>query len=185
MVAQRNMAKTSSKPESFGKQLLLELANLHDAGADWFWKRWPFMKESPSTLYSLRNELRRIWKNETSMAERSEILNLWANYQHRGLLNLGYRQWNVSLRPPAILPDSSNLRGFLAFAVLIYLPLLAVCGNPDCPVRYFVARRRDQRYCGGECTEYAQRQYALKYWNEEGKHRRTEKSQREKKAKGK
>jgi hypothetical protein len=180
MVAQRNRVKTSSKPESFGKELLLEVANLHDSGADRFWKNWPFRKEPSATLYELRNELRRIWANETSIAERNEILNLWANYQHRGLRGIGYRQWEVSLKPPAIFPHATNLRGYLAFAVLIHLPVLSVCGNPDCPARYFVGRRHDQKFCGGDCSVYAQRGYALDYWKRKGKRRRAEKKQNRK-----
>jgi hypothetical protein len=180
------MTKTSSKSaESFGKDLLIELANLHDAGANRFWRNWPFIKEPSSTLYKLRDELRHLWANNVREADRTKILGDWANYQHRGFVGIGYRQWRVSLRPPMILPEDRNLRGFLAFTVLIHFHLLAVCRNPDCPTKYFVARRSDQKYCGGECTVFAQRQYSLKYWNEEGKHRRAEKSQREKKAKGK
>jgi hypothetical protein len=180
------MAKTSSTIESFGKELLVELANLHDDGANRFWRKWPFKKESAPTLHKLRQELRHLWADSISDAERTKILEHWANYQHPGLEGIGYRQWRVSLEPPRILPHDRNLRGFLAFAVLIYLPLLAVCGNPGCPVRYFVGRRRDQKYCeSGDCTAYAQRQYALKYWNRKGKHRRAEKSKQEKKTKGK
>jgi hypothetical protein len=50
---------------------------------------------------------------------------------------------------------------------------IVVCGNPDCPAPYFVAKRRTQKFCeSGACTDYAHRQYALKWWNAEGKARR-------------
>jgi hypothetical protein len=187
MVTQKNTMKNSSKPESFSKKLLLEVANLNDGGADRFWKMWPFKRESSSTLYRLGEQLRHVWEDRLSggSGELSYILDHWVNYQDADLEGIGYKSWRVSLTPPSILPTDKNLRGSLAFAVLAHFSLLAVCGNPDCPARYFIGRRSDQKYCGGDCTEYAQRQYALKYWNEEGKHRRAEKSQREKKAKGK
>lgn len=176
MVAQRNMRKPSSKPESFGKELLTELANLHDAGADRFWRKWPFNKESSSTLYRLREQLRSIWEDRLSGgAELSYVLDHWVNYQHPGLESVGYKSWRVSLKQERILPTDKNLRGFLAFAVLIHFPLLAVCGNPECPVKYFVGRRHDQKYCErGDCTAYAQRQYALKHWREKGHLLRTQ-----------
>lgn len=177
MVTQRKMPKTSSKPaESFGEDLLVEVANLHDRGAERFWANWPFRKESSESLYEMRDELRQLWDPGMSDEDRSSILDQWVNYRHPGLRGIGYRHWRVSLQPPRILPDLKNLRGVLAFAVLLYLSQLAVCGNPGCPVKYFLGRRRDQKYCGGDCTNYAQRQYALKYWNREGKRRRAEKS---------
>ncbi|MGB2676915.1 MAG: hypothetical protein WAN12_07530 [Candidatus Acidiferrum sp.] len=54
------------------------------------------------------------------------------------------------------------LRDFLAGKI-------GVCGNPDCPAPYYLKSRSDQKFCQsgkGECTAYAQRQYALKWWHE-------------------
>jgi hypothetical protein len=54
------------------------------------------------------------------------------------------------------------LRDFLAGKI-------GICGNPDCLTRYYLKSRSDQKFCQsgkGECTAYAQRQYALKWWHE-------------------
>lgn len=148
----------------------MEVANLRDEGGiERFWKKgWAFSHEAPKTVYSLRNELRHIWQGDRSESELIETLNKWANYSHPGLQGIAYRQWTVSLSPPRIIPQYANLRGYLVFAVLIYLPFLAVCENPGCPATYFVGDRRTQKYCGGECKKYAQRQYSLKNWREKG-----------------
>ena len=46
----------------------------------------------------------------------------------------------------------------------------AICANPDCKSPYFIRKRKTQKYCeSGPCTEYAQRRYALKWWNRTGK----------------
>ena len=56
---------------------------------------------------------------------------------------------------------------------------LGICENPACPAPYFKKRRSTQKYCeAGPCVEYAQRQYALKWWNAEGKKRREEEQSR-------
>lgn len=50
---------------------------------------------------------------------------------------------------------------------------IGLCENPECPAPYFVKRRRTQKFCeAGACTDYAHRQYALKWWNTDGKSRR-------------
>jgi hypothetical protein len=55
---------------------------------------------------------------------------------------------------------------------------LGVCGNPDCPARYFVKKRRTQMYCQqGPCVQYAQRRYSLDHWNRKGKKEREKKFQ--------
>jgi len=54
---------------------------------------------------------------------------------------------------------------------------LAVCENPDCPARYFVKKRKTQKFCEqGPCSAYAQRQYSLDWWNRVGKKRRDSKT---------
>jgi hypothetical protein len=44
-----------------------------------------------------------------------------------------------------------------------------VCSNPDCPARYFLRRRKTQKFCeSGPCVTYARRRYALKWWRDKG-----------------
>jgi hypothetical protein len=50
----------------------------------------------------------------------------------------------------------------------------SVCRNPECPAPYFLKRRSTQKFCDSQtCTAYAQRQYALRWWREEGSARRS------------
>jgi hypothetical protein len=55
----------------------------------------------------------------------------------------------------------------------------AICANPDCQSPYFIKKRTTQKFCeSGPCTEYAQRQYALKWWNRTGKQMRSKQARR-------
>lgn len=59
---------------------------------------------------------------------------------------------------------------------------LGICENPDCPARYFVKKRRTQRFCEqGPCVQYAQRKYSLDWWKREGKKRREERQRQRRK----
>jgi hypothetical protein len=59
-----------------------------------------------------------------------------------------------------------------------------VCANPDCPAPYFLAKRKTQKYCErGDCTAYAQRQYALGWWKRDGKQRRAKLQRKKRRAK--
>ncbi len=71
-----------------------------------------------------------------------------------------------------------------------YAGKIGVCENPNCPARYYLKKRKDQKYCTGaarvergsepsaddgpdfgSCATYAQRKYARKWWhgNRQGK----------------
>lgn len=51
-----------------------------------------------------------------------------------------------------------------------------VCANPECPARYFLRKRKDQKFCErGQCTVYAQRRYALGWWERKGYELRAQK----------
>jgi hypothetical protein len=59
----------------------------------------------------------------------------------------------------------------------------AVCENENCEgQRFFIKAKATQKFCGHpKCTAFAQKQYALKWWNEEGKQlreKRRKKAQR-------
>ena len=63
--------------------------------------------------------------------------------------------------------SEKNFLGQLVIAILENWWRMAKCGNPDCPAPYFLAKRSTQRYCErGDCTQYAVRQKALKWWTE-------------------
>ncbi len=61
---------------------------------------------------------------------------------------------------------ADNFPGQIVLAILENWTDMAVCVNPDCPERYFLAKRSTQRYCErGECTKYGLRKKAKKWWS--------------------
>jgi|SRR5215469_8981493 len=78
---------------------------------------------------------------------------------------------------------AKDLWSFIRIAFLLDYGrgITKVCGNPDCPVPYFLAKRKDQKFCErGGCTAYAQRKYALGWWKRKGYRLRAKKSKRSK-----
>lgn len=176
------------------KELLFDLANMHDSGFARFSRRWGkrFRRNqtvlSESDVLRLRDELRQIWRPEAT-AEKQRILEGWQAVPHPiptrprtpfayiGARPLWIDIWKPVLHTGRIEPAFHSIRAQLTQGVLEQHERLAACQNPDCPARYFLAKRNDQKYCGGECTAYAQRQYASGWWNREGKEWRARKRQ--------
>lgn len=49
------------------------------------------------------------------------------------------------------------------------------CANPECANRYFIKRRVTQKFCeSGPCVVYAQRKYAMQWWDKHGEQQRQE-----------
>ncbi len=181
MLTQHTVPKGSSPlrfPDAAkARKLLLDLANLRDDGFDWFRQQWAaFFRPTPDTeLRGLRHQLRTtIWSPDVSDSEKKALLERWLTASRGGgLSGIIQRQWSVNLRLRRILPQSGNLRAILVLAILDNFPRLGVCHNPECLYPYFFKRRCDQKFCErGDCTRYAQRQYALKSWHEKGAERR-------------
>ena len=63
----------------------------------------------------------------------------------------------------------------------------AVCENKDCEgQRFFVKAKASQKFCGHpKCTAFAQKQYALDWWNREGKQLREQRRKKAQKKAGK
>jgi hypothetical protein len=127
----------------------------------------------------LQNALRRAWlfppelgTGEPMMGVQEEIG--WDLVdEHSFALSIfpGYRYDEVSL-------TTEDLWKYISYSFLRHFSArkIGVCENPDCPALYFLKGRRDQKYCElGPCTEYAHRQYALKWWREKGERRRAKK----------
>lgn len=47
--------------------------------------------------------------------------------------------------------------------------LAKVCANPDCPAKYFIARRASQDYCSDGCAKVFQSKWKRQWWAENGK----------------
>jgi hypothetical protein len=166
--------------------LLLELANLHDAGVERFLQgpfsqRAPiqgwgalFSEETVRSILEARNELRELWDASAAVTRKEEILTGWLR---RGPADFLLPRWKG--RTLSLFPNYVNLRALLFMGIMHRSARFARCHNPDCPTPYFLARRKSQKFCErGACTAYAQRQYALKWWNAEGKKRRAKELRR-------
>ena len=171
------------RPQNY-RDILIEVANLHDEGCERFrhrgWFSVLYRRVPDSELLRLRDELRRVWHPETPQEDKQRILNEWMMkppgwYQ----TSRGYSPILVSWHRQRVFPDPLNPRAAIALALLEHASHLAHCRNPECVAPYFLARRKNQKYCElGACTEYAQRQYALTWWNKKGKKRRAAKKQK-------
>jgi hypothetical protein len=175
------------------RELLIDLANLHDEGYDWFRRKWARHQNIPTKadVIKLRNELREVWQFSLESNLHQRIVASWFYWRPSssvaGPANAssiaGMPMWIPVLATGTIVPVFDSLPAQLVQGVLEHYGRFGTCENPNCPARFVLVKRFDQKYCErGECTVYAQRQYALKWWNREGKTLREQKSR---KAKGK
>jgi hypothetical protein len=181
--AQRNGAKESSRVASrfFWRiaegagDFLREMANLRDDGIVRFQQRYDpyFNRYEKSELLQLRDELRALWTGgkqmpETIAADWDEdlaaasgtlleewICNRWLRRNRGGLVIL----FGDIQADPYVLP------ALLAYSAHLCRKRMQVCLNGDCPAPYFVASRRDQRYCSHECAAPAMRAAKRRSWH--------------------
>jgi hypothetical protein len=168
------------------RDLLRDLANLHDAGFGWLNRKWGktlFQDQGQSQpseieVLRLRDDLRQVWNPSVVDKQKHDIVRGWFHWKPspppakfgRVGFDLKLTMWEPVLYSGKILPAGSSLHAQLVQGVLEQFHRFAICQNPDCPTRYFLAKRSDQKYCErGECTAYAQRIYALGWWNRGGK----------------
>lgn len=153
---------------------LREMANLREDGIARFRRKYgPVLDRSEKPgLFQLRDELRALWTSGKQMPEsiasvwdeeRADatgtlledfICNRWLRFAEQGLL----------VRWGEILP-SDELPALLAFASVFWHSHMRVCRNPDCPAPYFIAGRRDQKYCSDGCAAPAKRAAKLLSWH--------------------
>jgi len=80
---------------------------------------------------------------------------------------------------------TSDLWTYIRLAFLADQARTRVCANPGCSAPYFLAQRKDQRVCGRkECTQWAQQQWSLDWWNARGSDLRRAKSKLRKRTGG-
>jgi hypothetical protein len=82
---------------------------------------------------------------------------------------------------------SNDLWTYICFLVVLDYAKgrTGYCENPECLAPYYLKKRRTQKICeSGPCTAWAQRQYALNWWNKEGKKRRAKAQATRRKKKG-
>lgn len=124
-----------------------------------------FEPEPPDFLGTAKQDLQRIWPRDVPVALKQPTVDIFLHLATKTAARAGVY---------APLPfgrldfGARNFPGQLVLAILENWPHMAVCGNPECPAPYFFAKRSTQRYCErGECTRYAVRKKALKWWKKE------------------
>src|SRR6266566_8944968 len=140
------------------KRLLLELANLRDDGIERFRKlnasRFPY--EPDSFLLNCRDRLRKAWP-----APQEEKQDFVDDLVHHSAIKHGISGFIAPISAGRLTAAPQHFLSQLAVAILENWRSFAICRNPECETRYFLAKRGTQKYCErGACTDYAQRQYA-------------------------
>jgi hypothetical protein len=150
-------------------------ANLQDddAAVRAFKREWGPISKLPMVdaqfLY-WRDTLRKAWRGD---ADAVEEIQRWNNL---------YMMTSLKFSSGRIEMESDHLLGTIHLLFLRdhLAGKTAICDNPDCAQPYFIKRRATQKFCESRaCSAYAQRQYALKWWNDKGNEQR---EQRRKKA---
>jgi len=61
--------------------------------------------------------------------------------------------------------NPSSLPAVLAWACVYHANRLCICRNAECPAPYFIAARRDQKFCSNDCASPAKKAAKLKWWH--------------------
>jgi len=185
MFTQRKGRKTSSTLDQ--QALLRTIANIHQdafdtlSGTKW---RGQFGLILDWQVSNLQDDLRTLWCPDTPIVLKEATLKDWLREEISFNVFRGkkYFPFTPSLHRGEILPDPRNLTLTLAFAVLRFHRRMKMCANKECPAPYFIAKRKDQKYCErGDCTAEAHRAHARKYWNSKGAQLRRERNRQRRK----
>jgi len=146
-------------------------------------------------MFDRRERLRAIWEGDSEplkdfllppdppaeLRDKGLYLNRYSIEMQIGLvwdtqINLDWRRSELIYEPRT--PFQSAI-----YCLFRKSALAKVCANPDCPARYFVAKKATQRYCSDKCAEVFQRAWKRRWWAEHGdKWRRSRKRSRRKRA---
>lgn len=145
--------------EKLQEAIVITLTNMVDAGV--FRKMWgQIYPQAEEALLRLRDEAQVVWNPETPVEEKDRILTLWLTPTREEPL-----PWMPSFATGKVCANPKSLPAIVAMTLLDSAQHLARCHNPECPAPYFIGKRKKQKFCEqGDCTAYAQRQYANAYW---------------------
>jgi hypothetical protein len=152
--------------------------NLQDdeASIQAFARRWGPVSHAPlmdAAKLGFRNTLRSAWRGDAGALKEVQD---WINRYM--FTSLKFSDGRIEMAPEDLLGTI-----FLLFLRDHFAGKTAICANPNCAQPFFVKSKSKQKLCElRECAAYAQRQYALKWWNEVGK---KEREKRQKKARSK
>jgi hypothetical protein len=126
--------------------------------------------EHQSLYTSAQNNLRKLWDQTTPFFDKQRIVDAWVDVATK---RLGLRGLHAWLARERLEFDFDSFPGQFVTAILENWRKFRVCGNPNCPGKFFLAKRSNSRYCErGDCTKYAQQQHALRWWREKGSDKR-------------
>jgi hypothetical protein len=159
-----------------------EFANLKedDQSIEQFTRRWGVLSKLPlvdAMRVGWRDTLRQAWRGDTAALK--EVQGWTTRYM---VASLSFSGGRIEMESDQLLGSISILllRDHLAGKT-------AVCENENCEgQRFFIKAKATQKFCGHpKCTAFAQKQYALKWWNVEGKQLREKRSKKAKNKGGK
>jgi len=185
------IVRTLAEPELL--KAVRELANLQDDAEAFerFCKRWPELAyvsddvpefhpiEVEETgvptkfwlLYERRGYLQDLWEGDATALRRfllptdppEELREKYVDVEwgHGAQILLDWRRGEIVYAPKTPFQ-------WAIYALFRNSALAKVCANPDCPARYFVAKKLTQRYCSDKCAEVFQKEWKRKWWAEHG-----------------
>jgi len=178
-------------------QLLVDLANMQDAGVGHFRKKWDIAYSSYRNpeLLKRRDELRYLWQLTVGfkVQETDYTGGLYGHWNAYGAGPLDEKficEYWIGVEPSGwevrwtdekkdIRPRLVSLPTALAWASVVCADRLAFCMNTKCPAPYFLFKRRDQKYCSDICATPAKRAAKLRWWHEHrGKKSKSKKSRK-------
>lgn len=156
-------------------ELLREFVNLRDRdAAARFIRRYgvPRPEYGEDECLWARDLFRKIWERKHTDEKIEEQLELLLGiYIHRKGSKEYYERpaLRVDWNRRSIRTVPRDLLDLIVVTLLVNAKRLRLCANQECPARYFVARRTDQRYCPGDCAQLAQREHKQAWWAKHGK----------------
>src|SRR5215469_6756648 len=155
--------KANRELASFRRDLVVKIANRK---AESIPRKLAHFRPSiePELYLSAQKALRTLWSPATPFRVKQVLVDGWLDEaaKHSRAGSRGFHAW---LAREKFEFDLDNFRGQFVTAILENWRRFRICGNPNCPERYFLGKRSTQRYCErGDCTKYAQQKHALKWW---------------------
>ncbi len=160
--------------------LLQDLANMPDSGFHNFQANWGIRFDySRKALLQRRDELRLLWQVESganiTLTSRTKRLReqMWREVgrptEFAWICNHWFRLERQIIQVvenkkglARIVLNDHSLPAVLAVACVRFRELMKVCGTCE---RFFIAKRRDAKYCSTACAKPAKREAKLRWWH--------------------
>jgi hypothetical protein len=115
----------------------------------------------------LRNWLRRTWEdpNPERRKQRVSSLREYINALRKPLPERIHRLIPVMFFGEPRDPEEPTPLEQALLYLLNSVDKLRCCPNIECPARYFLAARRNHRYCSEHCAQMAEREQKREWWN--------------------